>query len=137
MTSAVHRVNENRSQMAINHPLPTAILNFRKNAMLRHRCHRCYFVAKGPGSNVSKAQHCILNGIKLWLHVQFLHARIAGNSKVMHAKIAHVTMALDIFTPRPENAAQVGLPSATRYASYSYVAYRLCNASLKLFISTN
>ena len=49
---------------------------------------------KGPG--------CDFKLLKLWLHVQFLHAmqflqrspRIAGNSKVMHAKIAHVTMAL-------------------------------------------
>ena len=32
--------------------------------------------------------------IKLWLHVQYLHARIAGYSKVMLAKIAHVTTSL-------------------------------------------
>ena len=31
--------------------------------------------------------------VKTWLHVQLLHARIAGNSKVMHAKISHATIA--------------------------------------------
>ena len=45
--------------------------------------------------NVQILGQYLTSSLKLWLHVQFLNAaRIAGNSKVILAKIAHVTIAL-------------------------------------------
>ena len=46
------------------------------------------------GVEIPEEFHNSSDVVRTWLHVQFLHARIAGNSKVMLAKIAHVTIAL-------------------------------------------
>ena len=52
-----------------------------------------HFVMDERQRTTTRAYAC--HHIKLWLHVQFLQrsARTAGNSKVVLAKIAHVTMA--------------------------------------------